>query len=76
HLAALNAENTFEPLAREWHSKNKAKWKEKHGRDILIRLEKDIFPEIGTIPVRNITAPRLLSAIRKMEERGAHDHHP
>jgi integrase len=73
HLAALNAENTFEPLAREWHSKNKAKWKEKHGQDILIRLEKDIFPEIGNLPVRDITAPRLLSAIRKMEERGAHE---
>lgn len=73
HLAALNAENTFEPLAREWHSKNKAKWKEKHGQDILTRLEKDIFPEIGKLPVRNITAPRLLAAIRKMEERGAHE---
>lgn len=36
HLAALNAENTFEPLAREWHSKNKAKWKEKHGQDIFV----------------------------------------
>lgn len=73
HLAALNAENTFEPLAREWHSKNKAKWKEKHGQDILTRLEKDIFPEIGKLPVRKITAPRLLAAIRKMEERGAHE---
>ena len=73
HLAALNAENTFEPLAREWHSKNKAKWKEKHGQDILTRLEKDIFPEIGNLPVRDITAPRLLAAIRKMEERGAHE---
>lgn len=73
HLATLNAENTFEPLAREWHAKNKAKWKEKHGQDILTRLEKDIFPEIGNLPVRNITAPRLLAAIRKMEERGAHE---
>lgn len=73
HLATLNAENTFEPLAREWHSKNKAKWKEKHGQDILTRLEKDIFPEIGSLPIRNITAPRLLAAIRKMEERGAHE---
>ena len=73
HLAAFNAENTFEPLAREWHSKNKAKWKEKHGQDILTRLEKDIFPEIGKLPVRKITAPRLLAAIHKMEKRGAHE---
>lgn len=73
HLATLNSENTFEPLAREWHSKNLARWTEKHGQDILTRLEKDIFPEIGNLPVRDITAPRLLTAIRKMEERGAHE---
>lgn len=73
HLAALNAENTFELLAREWHSKNLAKWKEKHGQDILTRLEKDIFPAIGKLPVSSVTAPRLLTAIRKMEERGAHE---
>lgn len=73
HLATLNSKNTFEPLAREWHSKNLAKWTEKHGQDIITRLEKDIFPEIGNLPVRDITAPRLLLAIRKMEERGAHE---
>lgn len=72
-LAEINASNTFELLAREWHSKNLAKWTEKHGLDILTRLEKDIFPEIGHLPVSDITAPKLLNAIRKMEERKAHE---
>lgn len=69
----LNAQNTFEPLAREWHQKNLAKWTDKHGADILCRLEKDVFPDIGHIPVKDLTAPRLLQTIRKMEERGAHE---
>lgn len=73
HLAEINAQNTFELLAREWHSKNIAKWTDKHGQDILVRLEKDIFPEIGHIPTRDLTAPRLLTAIQKMEKRGAHE---
>ena len=73
HLAEINAQNTFELLAREWHTKNLAKWTEKHGQDIMTRLEKDIFPEIGHLPTRNITAPRLLAAIQKMEKRGAHE---
>lgn len=73
HLAEVNAQNTFELLAREWHSKNIAKWTDKHGQDILVRLEKDIFTEIGHIPTRDLTAPRLLAAIQKMEKRGAHE---
>lgn len=73
HLAEINSQNTFELLAREWHTKNLAKWTEKHGQDIMTRLEKDIFPEIGHLPTRDITAPRLLTAIQKMEKRGAHE---
>lgn len=67
------AENTFESLAREWHDKNKAKWSQKHGEAILYRLEKDIFKHIGSMPVRDITPSILLVAIRKMENRGAHE---
>ncbi len=73
HLALLNAENTFEPLAREWHNKNLARWTSRHAQDIMTRLEKDIFPEIGNMPVRDISAPCLLRAIHKIEKRGAHE---
>lgn len=67
------AENTFEKLAREWHDMNRAKWSEKHGEAILYRLEKDIFKDIGHMPVRQITPSMLLATIRKMEARGAHE---
>lgn len=69
----LEAENTFEKLAREWHDKNKARWDEKHGKATLYRLEKDIFPDLGHCPVREITPAMLLATIRKMEARGAHE---
>jgi integrase len=32
-----------------------------------------MFLEIGNVPVSDITAPRLLAAIRKIESRGAHE---
>lgn len=67
------SQNTFECLAREWHSKNKAKWSEKHADSILYRLEKDIFKDLGNLPVRTITPVMLLNTIRKMEARGAHE---
>ena len=32
-----------------------------------------MFPEVGNVPVADITAPRLLAAIRQIETRGAHE---
>jgi integrase len=69
----LNADNTFEAIAREWHQHNIAKWKPDYGVIVLGRLEADIFPEIGKLPIKEINAPRLLKAIQEIEKRGAHE---
>jgi integrase len=71
--ASLNAENTFEALAREWHEHNKLRWTDNHAKTTLHRLEMDIFPEIGKRPVRDITPPQILEALRKIESRGAYE---
>jgi len=65
------AENSFEVIAREWFIKYSSKWSPSHGEKILRRLEKDIFPWIGKRPIAEITAPELLSVLRRMENRGA-----
>jgi hypothetical protein len=69
----LNAANTFEAVAREWHEHNKGGCSTKHALGLLHRLELDIFPEIGHRPVANITARHVLDALRKIEKRGAHE---
>ncbi len=63
-------ENTFEAVAREWHTKRRPKWTSNYAKKTLRRLELDIFPRLGTRPLASITAPELLSVIRKIEERG------
>ncbi len=65
------AGNSFEVIAREWYSKNSASWSENHGCRIIRRLERDIFPWIGSKPIAEITAPQLLAVLRRIEERGA-----
>ena len=70
---ALNAENTFEAMAREWHTHNLNRWTERHATYVLRRLESDIFPAIGHRPIRDISAPELLDALRRVEKRGAHE---
>jgi integrase len=69
----INAENSFENIAREWYQKNYAKWKPRHAHYILKRLEADIFPVIGSRPISEIKTPELLATIQKIEKRGALD---
>ena len=67
------AANSFEAVAREWYAKQAHTWVATHASDVLRRLEANLFPEIGATPIADLTAPALLSALRKMEHRGAHD---
>jgi integrase len=71
--AAGRAANSFEAVAREWYSKQAHTWVPHHASDVLRRLEANLFPEIGNKPIADITAPLLLSTVRKIEHRGAHD---
>ena len=67
---AKNA-NSFEIIAREWHSKYSGSWSPSHGERLLKRLEKDIFPWLGEMPIADITASTLLKVVQRIEERGA-----
>lgn len=63
--------NTFEAVAREWYAKYATTWAPSHGEKIIRRLERDIFPWLGKMPVGEVTAPALLTVLRKIEARGA-----
>ena len=69
-LKILNAENSFEAIAREWHEKRCHMWTPKYGGKIIRCLEADVFPKLGSRPIMDIKAPELLSCIREMEKRG------
>jgi len=65
--------NSFEVVAREWISKRAAVWADSHSSKIIRRLELDIFPWIGKRPINEIKPPEILSALRRIENRGAGD---
>jgi integrase len=67
----LNAENSFESVARDWHSTKCHTLHPRYSKLILSRLEADIFPKLGRRPIRDITAPELLGVIKQIEKRGA-----
>lgn len=68
---ADRAANSFEVVAREWYGKLGPTWNAAHGDRIIRRLERDVFPWIGGRPVADVTAPELLSVLRRIEARGA-----
>lgn len=68
---ADRAASSFEVLAREWFSKFSPVWEPAHADRIIRRLERDIFPWLGVRPIGEITAPELLTVLRRIEERGA-----
>lgn len=65
--------DSFEYVAREWHSKFKAKWTDDHAGRLLARLENDVFPYIGNRPIDQIDALELLGVMQRMESRGVID---
>lgn len=72
-LAVERAANTFEKVAREWHRTKHDTWQEQTAKNILHRLEMDIFPEIGAIPIDQVTHAQMIAALRKIESRGARE---
>ncbi|MBV8135352.1 MAG: tyrosine-type recombinase/integrase [Deltaproteobacteria bacterium] len=69
--AKQQREDSFEAVAREWCAKFSASWVEEHTTTVIGRLEKNVFPWLGTLPIAEITAPELLTALRRIESRGA-----
>ena len=67
-ISKLNADNSFEIVAREWwksHMTNKA---DSHKEKVIRRFELYLFPWIGKKPIATITAPQVLEAIKRIEK--------
>lgn len=70
---ATDNANTFEAIARAWHANKIETWQERTAKNVLHRLEKDVFPQIGKMPIKDIKAPLMLDLLRQIEKRGAVD---
>ena len=61
---------TFEVIAREWHGKQSPTWTTGHAQQIMSLFEADLFPLLGNRAIKEINAPELLAALRRLEVRG------
>jgi integrase len=69
-ISAEQTENTFEAVTREWFAKKSSVWAKNHATKILGRFELYIFPWLGNRSISQISAPELLSVLRRIEDKG------
>ena len=70
---AAKARNSFEYVARQWHASWQRTRSPKHAAQVWRRLEQDVLPIIGSLPITQIRAPDVVATARRAEARGAHD---
>ena len=62
--------NSFEAVAREWHTSTSRKWAKVTADKAITHLQAYVFPEIGFLPVASVKASQLLAMLRKVESQG------
>jgi integrase len=63
--------NTFEAVARDWLAENARRWTVRHGETIKRALEREVFPDIGALPIRSepeVFAAAILAIMKRVEE--------
>jgi integrase len=68
-----HAGTTFEAVAREFHTTKRSGWSDTYAEKWLRLMERDLFPWLGALPLRDVSAPVLLAAVQRVEARRAHD---
>jgi integrase len=70
-LQRVASANTFEIVAREWLEKNKSDWSAGYYDDVKRVLEADVFPKVGALPIRQVSAALILEILDVVAKRGA-----
>jgi len=68
-----SAASNFEAVAREWFDRMMSDKAPSHKDKVIARLENDLFPWLGKRPIADITAPEILTCLRRIEACGARD---
>lgn len=63
--------NSFDAITREWVEKKRNDWTEGHAEEALKSFQRTLFNPLGPRPIKSITPPELLAALRAVEASGA-----
>jgi integrase len=69
-IKAGAALNTFEAVAREWFAEHAPSCSKGTADKKISLLERDVFPWLGSQAIDSITAPDVLTVVRRLKDRG------
>ncbi|WP_026240875.1 tyrosine-type recombinase/integrase [Thiobacillus thioparus] len=70
---AERAANSFEAIAREWFAKAYADRADSTREKTMTRMEQDVFPVIGAMPISRVESAHVLNVIERIAQRDAVD---
>lgn len=62
---------TFQSVATEWIERFSPNWAHSHTRMVKMRLENDVYPWLGRVPIADLKPQDLLPILVRVEKRGA-----
>lgn len=62
---------TFKVIAEEWIEKKRSRWAPYYLMQVERGMKKDIYPRIGRLPIRSVTAADVLAILDRATKRGA-----
>jgi integrase len=66
-----STENTLSAVAKEFMETNKKRWSVSHFNHVEQCFERDVFPWLGSRPLKDLTAVEVLTTLRRIVDRGA-----
>lgn len=72
-LQKIELAASFENVAREWHTNRSKDWSPRVAKQVLSVLQRNLFPALGPIPIKDVTSLMLLTPLREIESRDALD---
>lgn len=69
----ISGSDTFKAVAMDWFVRHMHDKSDRHRQRAMSIFNKDVFPSLGGRPIAEISAPEVLSVLRKIEDRGAID---
>lgn len=62
---------TFKAVAEEWFADKSRPWSDGYRQSVRTILDNDLYPHLGSLPIKSITTPIAHQTIKRVEARGA-----
>jgi len=64
---------TFQNVFQEWFSRQSKNWTERHSRGVESNLKMYVLPDLGEIPIADISRQDVIAVLRKIEAKGKYE---